>query len=178
MKKIIFILFLSYANPIISADFMHDLGIGFWSKLRNVKNAQPTSYGPNLQYMPRCNFKVADKISLSLAAPIAIGARFHPLEGNFFQLQLPATVLFNFGHGAYRNQKAQKPVGGYFGTGFNYIYSIGNYQESDYGIIAFGGLGFNAHHHSLGTNLFYTHAFRFTNNYLGAGIFYTFGYFD
>ena len=52
-----------------SAGFMHDLGIGFWSKLRNINNGQQTSYGPYVQYMPRGNFKIKENMSVSLASP-------------------------------------------------------------------------------------------------------------
>ena len=179
MKYVTLILFMLLFSNVQSADFMHDLGIGFWSKLRNINNGQQTSYGPYVQYMPRGNFKIKENMSVSLASPIAMGARFNPIEGNFFQVQLPATVLFNIGHGAIKNQKKHETLGGYFGTGFNYILSVAeDFTESDYGLISLAGMRFNTHHHSIGIHFSYTHDFRFKNNFIGAGLFYTFGYFE
>lgn len=178
MKKLFPLILLFYSSQLIAADFMHDLGIGFWSKLRNTSTAEPTSYGPFVHYMPRCNFGFKEKMSVSIASPLGIGARFHPTEGNFFQMQLPATVLFNVGHGAFKKE-GHYNVGGYFGGGFNYILSASEtIRESDYGIISLAGLRFYTHHHSLGIHLSYTHDFRFGNNFIGAGLFYTFGYFE
>lgn len=179
MKRFIFIVCMVFSSSIFAADFMHDIGIGFWSKLRNKNNGQPTSYGPYAQYMPRCNFGFKDKMSISFASPIAIGARFHPTEGNFFQIQLPATVLYNVGHAAFKKEKHYSNVGGYFGTGFNYILSASeSIRESDFGLISLAGMRFYTHHHSLGIQVSYTHDFRFKNNFIGAGLFYSFGYFE
>lgn len=179
MKKIYVILILFSYNSSFGADFMHDLGLGFWSKLRNVNNGQPTSYGPYIQYMPRCNFKLKENMSISLASPLAIGARFHPIEGNFFQMQLPATILYNIGHAAFKKEKLNSNIGGYFGTGFNYIISASeSFTESDYGIISLAGMRFYTHHHSIGFQVTYTHDFKFKNNFVGAGFIYTFGYFE
>ncbi|MCC6584470.1 MAG: hypothetical protein IT271_12265 [Chitinophagales bacterium] len=179
MKRIVFLLLTFLSSSIYAADFMHDIGVGFWSKLRNTNNAEPTSYGPFAQYMPRCNFKIKENMSVSLASPIAIGARFHPTQGNYFQLQLPATVLYNIGHAAFKKEKLNGNVGGYIGTGFNYILSASEtLRESDFGLISLAGLRFYTHHHSLGLQVSYTHDFRFKNNFIGAGFFYTFGYFE
>lgn len=179
MKKLLLISSIFIIQNISAADFMHDIGLGFCSKLRNTTNGQPTSYGPNIQYTPRCNFKVKDFMSLSIASPIALGARFHPYEGNFFQMQLPATLLLNIGHGSYKKEKHYSNVGGFIGGGFNYILSASEFlRESDYGIITTAGMRFYTHHHSIGINLQYTHDFRFKNNFIGAGLFYTFGYFE
>lgn len=178
MKRLLPLFFLLFFQQVFAVDFMHDIGIGFWSKLRNTKFATPTSYGPNVQYMPRCNFPVKNKMSISLASPLGFGARFNPEEGNFFQMQVPATLLFNFGHAAFKKESHHN-IGGYFGSGFNYIFSINEeYSESDYGLISLAGLRFYTHHHSLGVHFSYTHDFRFRNNYIGAGLFYTFGYFE
>jgi hypothetical protein len=51
MKYVTLILFTLLFGNAQSADFMHDIGIGFWSKLRNINNGQQTSYGPYVQYM-------------------------------------------------------------------------------------------------------------------------------
>lgn len=179
MKIILLIFSTLMIQNLYAVDFMHDIGLGFWSKIRNETNGQPTSYGPNIQYTPRCNFKVKDYMSISLASPIAVGARFHPYEGNFFQIQLPATLLLNIGHGSYKKEKHYSNVGGFIGGGFNYILSASEFlRESDYGIITTAGMRFYTHHHSIGINLQYTHDFRFKNNFVGAGLFYTFGYFE
>lgn len=179
MKKVIFSLLLCYSFHLTAADFMHDIGLGFWTKLRNTANGQPTSYGPSVQYMPRLNFPIKDKMAISIASPVGLGARFHPYEGNFFQMQLPVTLLFNFGHAAYKNENHHGNVGGYFGTGFSYVLSASEtLRESDYGLMSLGGLRFYTHHHSMGLHIFHTHDFRYKNNYLGAGFFYTFGYFN
>ena len=179
MKRLLLIMYILIYQYSYSADFMHDLGLGFWAKIRNINTGQPTSYGPHIHYMPRVNFRIKDYISISAASPLAIGARFHPTEGNFFQMQLPATFLMNFGHGAFKKEKHYSNVGGFFGTGFNYILSVsGAGRESDYGIISLAGLRFYTHHHSIGLNVQYTHDFRFKNNFVGTGLFYTFGYFE
>ena len=178
MKLLVTLLLTICSFQVFAVDFMHDVGIGFWSKLRNPKFGIPTSYGPYVQYMPRCNFPIKKKMSVSIASPLGFGARFNPEEGNFFQLQIPATVLFNIGHAAFKKESHYN-MGGYFGTGFNYIFSINEeYSESDYGLISLAGLRFYTHHHSLGLHLSYTHDFRFANNFIGAGFFYTFGYFE
>ena len=179
MNNIIFTILIISCNSIFAADFMHDIGLGFWSKIRNTNNGQPTSIGPYVQYMPRCNFGFKEKMSISIASPIALGARFHPYEGNFFQMQLPATVLFNFGHAAFKKEKHYSNIGGYFGTGFNYI--LNTYEskpQSEFGIISLAGMRFYTHHHSLGFQFTHTHDFRFKDNFIGAGLFYTFGYFE
>ena len=179
MKSIIFTILIVSCNSIFAADFMHDISIGFWSKIRNTNNGKPTSYGPYLQYMPRCNFGFKEKMSISIASPIALGARFHPYDGNSFQMQLPAAVLFNFGHAAFKKEKHYNNVGGYFGTGFNYI--LNTYEgrvENEYGIISLAGMRIYTHHHSLGIQLTHTHDFRFKDNFVGVGLFYTFGYFE
>ncbi len=177
--KLLFTLLISLiTSQLFAVDFMHDIGIGFWSKLRNTNNGQPTSYGPYLQYMPRLNIPIKNKMSISVASPLGFGARFDPTEGNFFQMQIPATVLFNVGHAAFKKEDHYN-VGGYFGTGFNYILSASEtITESDYGIISLAGLRFYTHHHSLGIQATFTHDFKFKNNFIGAGLFYTFGYFE
>ncbi len=179
MKRLLLGISLIIFQYSFSADFMHDLGLGFWSKIRNNYTGQPTSYGPHIHYMPRINIRIKDNTSFSVASPLAIGARFHPTEGNFFQMQLPATLLMNFGHGALKKEKHYSNIGGFFGAGFNYILSAsGTSTESDYGIISLAGIRFYTHHHSIGLHVQYTHDFRFKNNFVGTGLYYTFGYFD
>ena len=78
-----------------------------------------------------------------------------------------------------KKQKANPSIGGYFGTGFNYILSASeDFTESDYGLMTLAGMRFYTHHHSIGIQFSYTHDFRFSNNFIGAGLFYTFGYFE
>ncbi len=178
MKKFLPLLFLLLSQQLFAGDFMHDIGIGFWSKLRNTRFATPTSYGPHLQYTPRYNFPIKDKMSVSLASPLAFGARFNPEEGNFFTMQVPATLLFNIGHAAYKKE-GHYDVGGYLGTGFNYLFSVNeDRRQSHYGLMSLAGMRFYTHHHSIGVHLSYTRDFRFDNNFVGAGLFYTFGYFE
>lgn len=179
MKKFLLVIILFSVQYNFAVDFMHDIGLGFWSKLRNTKTAEPTSYGPNIQYMPRVNFSIKDNMSISIASPIGLGARFHPYQGNYFQMQLPVTTIFNIGHASFKKEKHLSNIGGFFGTGFNYILSASEtLRESDYGLIALTGMRFYTHHHSIGVNFHFTHDFKFKNNFVGAGLFYTFGYFE
>jgi hypothetical protein len=58
MKRLVLSISLMIWQYSFSADFMHDLGLGFWSKIRNNNTGQPTSYGPHIHYMPRINFRL------------------------------------------------------------------------------------------------------------------------
>lgn len=102
-----------------------------------------------LSYFPRYNFIENENSSISIGAPIGVGAgvaRYSAVSdaGFFFAYDLPLVVDYNIGCKSSRDN--EQTFGGYLGVGFGYSHmsisgsSYADFKGSSYGPIFRGGV--------------------------------------
>lgn len=163
-KLICFLCFCFFTGNLVSAQsLMHSFGMTISAIFGTVKdNYSSSSFAmeqSTITYFPRYNFVENENSSISIGAPVGIGAgiatnTYGNDAGVAFAYDLPIVLDYNIG--CKSTMDNQNNFGGYFGVGFGY-YKVSisgsqysNYDGATYGPIVRGGIRLGSSSESWG----------------------------